>query len=363
MDNSSLYAPAFDASRADVEYEINLINALSASLDPADDQYFQHRAYYAETLGDLYNRLAQYPSTSGYQLSAAPSPGESSGSSSRKRGRDDFNEDTSLNTTPGASPGTPLVMEYPGYGSAAAPGMIKREMPSAANFIDLTMDEPVADPFPELHHAYQPGQTNQPMDAFNQDWMSTDQLAQLLLSPTPASGAYGYPVQPPLLPWSTPVFPAATHRSAQFPGFDHDPFAPDDGVNNPEAVQDLIENIKLQEEIEPEAREQTPRAMCSTLMEHQKIALTWLLKMERGKTKAAILADEVSASHHDSLLMMMMETNMFRWALAKPSKRLPSFSPTLPTILHAKLPSSLPLLHSCANGKRKSNVTCIKIAN
>ena len=60
-----------------------------------------------------------------------------------------------------------------------------------------------------------------------------------------------------------------------------------------EAVSRLIENIKPDDELPPEQREQTPPAMQSQLMEHQKIGLTWLKKMEQGAMKGGILADEM----------------------------------------------------------------------
>jgi hypothetical protein len=235
-------------------------------------------------------------------LSAAygPSPAESSASGSRKRGRDESYDDASLSTTSGNSPGTPMTLEYLGYQPAAAGShSVKYGMPVVADYIDLTGDEPAAnepvahDPFSELLHAYQPGQTSQPADAFNQEWLSVDALAQYLITPTPTGGAYGNLMGDRLVAPSAPVYPAVAHRPNHFTGFEFEYFSRAEHDASPEAVQDLIENIRLHDEIGPEAREQTPKQMCSTLMEHQKIALTWLLKMERGKSKAAILADEM----------------------------------------------------------------------
>jgi len=301
MDDNSYYAPSTTADRGGIEDEIDITNTLIQSLDPTDPRHLEFKTYYRRTLDRLYTRLAQYPSASGYQLSAAPSPGGSSASGSRKRNRDESNDDASLGTTPGGSPGTPLTMDYHGYSryQAAAPShAVKREMremPADADFIDLTVDEPVVDPFPELLHAYQPGHMNQSVEAFNQEWLNTDALAQFLAAPMPAGSAYGYPaVYPPSAPQAGPAYHAVVPNSTPFTSLEDELFGgAADEFAGPEAVQDLIENIRLHDEVEPEAREQTPKAMCSTLMEHQKIALTWLLKMERGKSKAAILADEM----------------------------------------------------------------------
>ncbi|KAF2677579.1 hypothetical protein K458DRAFT_423835 [Lentithecium fluviatile CBS 122367] len=303
------------ASRADIEGEIKFMEEMVQSLKPEEDQYTVIKNHYEQTLGGLYGRLAQYPSAStSYQQYAAPSPGESSASESRKRSREESNA-VSLATTPGGgSPGTPMSVEYPGYQSAVPPRSVKYEVPADADFVDLTMDEPVmpflqgTDPFPDLVHAYQPGQIAQPVDAFNQEWLTEEALARFLVAPTPAGGAYAYgndvanPLAVPSLaiPSVAPAYPAVTPFPIRNPRLEEELFGDDfgddsdpTGASNPEAVQDLIENIRHQDDLQPEAREQTPKAMCSILMEHQKIALTWLLKMERGKSKGSILADEM----------------------------------------------------------------------
>ncbi|KAF9976708.1 hypothetical protein BGZ73_008015 [Actinomortierella ambigua] len=60
-------------------------------------------------------------------------------------------------------------------------------------------------------------------------------------------------------------------------------------------LQDLLSNIKEMEEIPPEDRLGTPEGMARNmvLLEHQKIGLTWLQKMEDSRNKGGILADDM----------------------------------------------------------------------
>ncbi|KAL8698197.1 MAG: hypothetical protein Q9224_001959 [Gallowayella concinna] len=56
-------------------------------------------------------------------------------------------------------------------------------------------------------------------------------------------------------------------------------------------IQDLLNNIRPDEELPPENREGTPEAMVYPLMEHQKLGLAWMKSMEIGSNKGGILAD------------------------------------------------------------------------
>ncbi|KAA8894406.1 SNF2 family N-terminal domain-containing protein [Sphaerosporella brunnea] len=58
-------------------------------------------------------------------------------------------------------------------------------------------------------------------------------------------------------------------------------------------IKSLLQNIRPDMEIPKEEREGTPEAMLYPLMEHQKVGLTWLKKMEEGPTKGGILADDM----------------------------------------------------------------------
>ena len=60
-----------------------------------------------------------------------------------------------------------------------------------------------------------------------------------------------------------------------------------------EEINKLLENIRPDEDLSPERREGTPEAMRVTLMEHQKVGLTWLKNTESGSNQGGILADDM----------------------------------------------------------------------
>ena len=60
-----------------------------------------------------------------------------------------------------------------------------------------------------------------------------------------------------------------------------------------EEIKKLLENIRPDEELTPDRREGTPEAMRVTLMEHQKVGLTWLKNTETGSNQGGILADDM----------------------------------------------------------------------
>ena len=68
-------------------------------------------------------------------------------------------------------------------------------------------------------------------------------------------------------------------------------------TNDPTRTRDemkaLLENIRPDEDLPPENREGTPDAMTYALMEHQKLGLAWLKKMEDSEQKGGILADDM----------------------------------------------------------------------
>lgn len=71
-------------------------------------------------------------------------------------------------------------------------------------------------------------------------------------------------------------------------------------------LRDLLANIQsTEEEIPPQDRTGTPEGMSDTivLLEHQKIGLTWLQKMEDGTNKGGVLADDMVCKSDELLLI------------------------------------------------------------
>ncbi|KAL1647720.1 hypothetical protein SLS58_002521 [Diplodia intermedia] len=60
-----------------------------------------------------------------------------------------------------------------------------------------------------------------------------------------------------------------------------------------EAVKQLLGNIRPDEDVPPERRLATPEGMAIQLMEHQKLGVAWMKKMEEGSNKGGVLADEM----------------------------------------------------------------------
>jgi hypothetical protein len=66
-----------------------------------------------------------------------------------------------------------------------------------------------------------------------------------------------------------------------------------DPAKTQEEIRSLIKHIRPDEELQPEDREGTPEQIKYPLMEHQKLGLTWMKKMEEGTNKGGILADDM----------------------------------------------------------------------
>jgi hypothetical protein len=158
------------------------------------------------------------------------------------------------------------------------------------DYIDLTVsDPPSPDPFPELVNAFRDDDRPAPVDAFNQEFMRADELAQFLIAgtSTPASGIHRQnPV--PYLPgpqrpeWFQDTDEDSNENYGDFPL----------NVTEAESIERMLEIVQ-QNGDDSISREQTPRIMSSTLKEYQKIGLAWLLKMEASQNKGGILADEM----------------------------------------------------------------------
>jgi hypothetical protein len=144
------------------------------------------------------------------------------------------------------------------------------------------------EPFPELN-AYRGEYDNgviSPADAFNQEFMAPEELAEFLIAPSAPGSGFGMQQGFPYQPYAGARYPSPYMDSGD--EFGRFPL----NVNEAEAIEKLFENIKHDgeniEELEP-----TPKNMTCTLKEYQRMGLTWLLNMERGTTKGGILADDM----------------------------------------------------------------------
>ncbi|KAJ4292508.1 hypothetical protein N0V90_009170 [Kalmusia sp. IMI 367209] len=303
-----LYIPDCDLTNpASVEAEITFIDALLSSMDPSESTYAHDKAYYDDHIKNLCGCLAQIlpPFQSQDVSSATPGSATEWSDAPRKRPREPSGSDSDYPRNGfHESPGSPMSIDFDMPGAWPPESSFKRSRQTdpmiSGNTVDLTdeelfslqstMPQNFSDPFPELLHTYQPVQAHSmPADAFVNDAMSLDDLAQFMVTPTPALGGYAHNQ-----PVRNGLFPPPLNLSLPNARPGHDPgpiFSPSPSPGtDPDVVNALIESIKCQDDI---PREQTPKAMSSTLMEHQKQALAWLLNMEKGKNKGSILADEM----------------------------------------------------------------------
>ena len=79
-----------------------------------------------------------------------------------------------------------------------------------------------------------------------------------------------------------------------------------DPTKTTEEIKNLLENIRPDEDLPAENREGTPDAMTYNLMEHQKLGLAWMRKMEEGSNKGGILADDMGLGKTIQALALMV---------------------------------------------------------
>ena len=110
-------------------------------------------------------------------------------------------------------------------------------------------------------------------------------------------------------------------------------YVSNDPTKTLEEIKTLLENIRPDMDIPPESREGTPDALVYPLMEHQKVGLTWMKKMEESKTRGGILADDVRFFYIYItiiiiIIIIIITTHLVtnikncRWDWVKPSRRL-----------------------------------------
>jgi SNF2-related domain len=79
-----------------------------------------------------------------------------------------------------------------------------------------------------------------------------------------------------------------------------------DPTRNAEEIQALLKNIRPDEDLPAELRKGTPAEMATTLLEHQKLGLTWLTRQEEGSNKGGILADDMGLGKTIQAIALMV---------------------------------------------------------
>ncbi|RAL07409.1 DEAD/DEAH box helicase [Aspergillus homomorphus CBS 101889] len=80
----------------------------------------------------------------------------------------------------------------------------------------------------------------------------------------------------------------------------------EDPKQTKEEIMKLLESIRPDSEISKENREGTPDALKFTLLEHQKLGLSWMKSMEEGKNKGGILADDMGLGKTVQAIALMV---------------------------------------------------------
>lgn len=79
-----------------------------------------------------------------------------------------------------------------------------------------------------------------------------------------------------------------------------------DPTRTAEEINKLLESIRSDEDLPPEMRKGTPEDMSATLLEHQKLGLTWLIRQEEGHNKGGILADDMGLGKTIQAISLMV---------------------------------------------------------
>ncbi|KAJ3023474.1 hypothetical protein HKX48_002901 [Thoreauomyces humboldtii] len=123
---------------------------------------------------------------------------------------------------------------------------------------------------------------------------------------------------PQMPPWKDEVKAeddAGSDNEAEIPAGMKPPvnlgFGGDDDEETKKQLRTLLENVSHTTEITPpEARIQSPPQLKLTLLEHQKIGLEWMLKMEAGSNKGGILADDMGLGKTVSSISLILSNNV-----------------------------------------------------
>ncbi|KAI4147348.1 MAG: hypothetical protein L6R39_003136, partial [Caloplaca ligustica] len=159
-------------------------------------------------------------------------------------------------------------------------------------------------------------------------WASASNLLnqQNITYPTNDFGSYGHPIS--INSSSPPVIDLDSYDIPQqgMPGdWQPDPVMPsypwgeefhdrymarvdylqNDPTKTAAEIKNLLENIRPDEDLPENDREDTPDAMVYPLMKHQKLGLAWMKSMEDGSNKGGILADDMGLGKTIQALALM----------------------------------------------------------
>lgn len=82
-------------------------------------------------------------------------------------------------------------------------------------------------------------------------------------------------------------------------------------------LRELLENIVSDEPPPPEDRTGTPDGLSITLLEHQKIGLQWMIKMENSNNKGGILADDMGLGKVSIAFYLIISQCVYSFLLKK----------------------------------------------
>jgi hypothetical protein len=258
-----------------------------------------------------YHSGPSYSNGASYGLQV-PSPPLPEPKQSRKRSPASFDYPEAKRVSGQPSPVTPTSPVGPWSQSLPSRQSLPTRQSEHVPFVDLTESDPPSperlelpalvyaqsnliqhphyEPFPELN-AYRGEHDNgfmAPADAFNQEFMAAEELAEFLIAPSAPGSGYGYQQPTPHHQYARPGYPSPFMRGRDSDEDNYGSFPLN--VDEAAAIEKLLGNIKDDGE-NIEEREPTPKNMTCILKAYQSIGLTWLLKKERGSTKGGILAD------------------------------------------------------------------------
>lgn len=104
--------------------------------------------------------------------------------------------------------------------------------------------------------------------------------------------------------WASGIDALGNPLSDRLQGFYDD--LQDDPRKTAEEINDLLANIRPDEDIPEEDRIGTPEALRYSLYPHQQLALQWMISSETGKNKGGILADDMGLGKTISTLALMV---------------------------------------------------------